>query len=107
MSTPEIALHGTELSGHCHRVELMLRMFGLPHRYVVAADAARSSQELHRLNPMRQIPVSQDGDLPRAKQIAAALLPFMNHHLSTRSFLAADHATIADLVPPLPIPART
>ena len=106
MSTPAITLRGTELSGHCHRVELMLRMLGLPHRYVVAADAARSSPEL-RLNPMRQIPVLQDGDLPRARQIAAALLPFMNHRPSTRGFLAADHATIADLAPPPPIPART
>ena len=25
MSTPEIILHGTELSGHTHRVELLLR----------------------------------------------------------------------------------
>ncbi len=94
MSTPEITLHGTELSGHCHRVELMLRMLGLPYRYVVAPAAARSSPEFHKLNPLRQIPVLQNGDRPRAKQTAAALL---NHHLSTRSFLVADHATIADL----------
>jgi hypothetical protein len=64
MSTPEIALHGTELSGHCHRVELMLRMLGLPHRYVVAADAARSSPELHRLircarSPCRRTAISR------------------------------------------------
>jgi glutathione S-transferase len=160
MPTPEITLHGTELSGHCHRVELMLRMLGLPYRYVVAPAAVRNSAEFHQLNPLRQIPVLQDGEvtladsnailvylakryapgshwLPeepvaaaqvqrwlsiaagevrygpatarmvalwnfpgdpaRAKQIAAALLPFMNQHLSTRSFLAADHATIADL----------
>ena len=32
MSTPEIILHGTELSGHAHRVELLLRMLGLPYR---------------------------------------------------------------------------
>ncbi len=160
MPTPEITLHGTELSGHCHRVELMLRMLGLPFRYVAAPAAVRSSPEFLELNPLRQIPVLQDGDvtladsnailvylakryapgsqwlpeepvaaahvqrwlsiaagqvmygpatarmvalwsfpgdLARAKQIAAALLRFMNDHLSTRSFLAADHATIADL----------
>ena len=34
MPTPEIILHGTELSGHSHRVELLLRMLGLPYRYV-------------------------------------------------------------------------
>jgi glutathione S-transferase len=37
------------------------------------------------------------GDLARAKQIAAVLLRFMNDHLKTRHFLAAEHATIADL----------
>jgi glutathione S-transferase len=36
-------------------------------------------------------------DLSQAKQIAAALLPFMNSHLKTRSFLAAEYPTIADL----------
>jgi glutathione S-transferase len=160
MSTPEIILHGTELSGHAHRVELLLRMLGLPYRYAVAPAAVRSSPEFHKLNPLRQIPVLQDGDLTladsnailvylakryapgsqwlpeepvaaarvqrwlsiaagevmygpaiarmvtqwnfpgdlaRAKQIAAVLLRFMNEHLTTRSFLAAEHATIADL----------
>jgi glutathione S-transferase len=160
MSTSEIILHGTELSGHAHRVELLLRMLGLPYRYVVAPAAVRSTPEFHQLNPLRQIPVLQDGDLTladsnailvylvkryapgsrwlpeeplaaaqvqrwlsiaagevmygpaiarmvtqwnfpgdlaRAKQIAARLLRFMNDHLRTRTFLAADHATIADL----------
>jgi glutathione S-transferase len=160
MSTSEIILHGTELSGHAHRVELLLRMLGLPYRYVVASAAVRSTPEFHQLNPLRQIPVLQDGDLTladsnailvylakryapgsrwlpeeplaaaqvqrwlsiaagevmygpaiarmvthwnfpgdlaRAKQIAARLLRFMNDHLRTRTFLAADHATIADL----------
>jgi glutathione S-transferase len=156
----EIVLHGTELSGHCHRVELLLRMLGLPYRFVGAPAPVRATPEFYKLNPLRQIPVLQDGDvmladsnailvylarryapgglwlpeepvaaaqvqrwlsvaagevkcgpatarmvtqwnLPgdaaRARQIAAALLPFMNEHLSSRSFLAADHATIADL----------
>jgi glutathione S-transferase len=160
MSTSEIILHGTELSGHAHRVELLLRMLGLQYRYVVASAAVRSTPEFHQLNPLRQIPVLQDGDLTladsnailvylakryapgsrwlpeeplaaaqvqrwlsiaagevmygpgiarmvtqwnfpgdlaRAKQIAARLLRFMNDHLRTRTFLAADHCTIADL----------
>lgn len=160
MSTSEIILHGTELSGHTHRVELLLRMIGLPYRYVVASATVRSTPEFRQLNPLRQIPVLQDGDLTladsnailvylakryapasqwlpeepaaaaqvqrwlsiaagevmygpaiarmvaqwgfpgdlaRAKQIAAVLLRFMNDHLKTRRFLAAEHATIADL----------
>lgn len=160
MPKPEMILHGTELSGHAHRVELLLRLLGLPYRYVVAAAAERATPEFFALNPLRQIPVLQDGavtladsnailvylakryapdsqwlpedpvgaaqvqrwlsvaagevrfgpatarmvtlwnfpgDLVRARQIAAVLLRFMNEHLSTRRFLAAEHATIADL----------
>jgi glutathione S-transferase len=160
MSTPDIILHGTELSGHTHRVELLLRMLGLPYRYVAASAEVRSTPEFHQLNPLRQIPVLQDGDLTladsnailvylakryapgsrwlpeeplaaaqmqrwlsiaagevrygpaiarmvtqwnfpgdlaRAKHIAAGLLRFMNDHLKTRHFLAAEHVTIADL----------
>src|ERR1700686_386201 len=37
------------------------------------------------------------GDLSRSHQIAAELLAFMEEHLTTREFLAATHATIADL----------
>jgi len=160
MSTAEIILHGTELSGHAHRVELLLRMLGLPYRYVATPAEVRRSPEFARLNPLRQIPVLQDGDLTlgdsnailvylakryapgsawlpedpvaaaqvqrwlsiaagevrygpalarmvtqwnfpgnlaQSKQIAAALLSFMNEHLRTRNFLAAEHPTIADL----------
>jgi glutathione S-transferase len=160
MPTPDIVLHGTELSGHAHRVELLLRMLDLPFRFVAAPAAVRSTPEFYELNPLRQIPVLQDGhltladsnailvylakryapgsrwlpeepvaaaqvqrwlsiaagqvmygpatarmivqfnfpgDLARAKQIAALLLRFMDEHLKTRKFLAAEHATIADL----------
>lgn len=160
MSGSELVLYGTELSGHCHRVVLLLRMLGLPYRFVATPVELRSTAEFRRLNPLRQIPVLQDGDLTladsnailvylakryasgsgwlpedplaaaevqrwlsiaagevrygpcaarmvtqwnfpgdieRAKRIAAVLLPFMNEHLSNRSFLAAEHATIADL----------
>jgi glutathione S-transferase len=160
MSQTEIILHGTELSGHAHRVELLLRMLGLPYRYEDAPAAVRATPEFRKLNPLGQIPVLQDGDLTladsnailvylakryapasqwlpeepvaaaqvqrwlsiaagevmhgpaiarmvaqfnlpddpnRAKKIAARLLPFMDEHLKTRSFLAAEHVTIADL----------
>lgn len=62
MSTPQIILHGTELSGHTHRVELLLRMLGLPYTFATAPPALRNTPEFIRLNPLRQIPVLQDGD---------------------------------------------
>jgi glutathione S-transferase len=156
----EIILHGTELSGHCHRVELLLRMLELPYRVVAAPAEVRASAQFRRLNPLQQIPVLQDGNLTiadsnailvylakryapqgqwlpndpwaaaqvqrwlsiaagelrygpalarlltlwknpadpaRAKKTAAGLLSFMEQHLSSRLFLAAEYATIADL----------
>jgi glutathione S-transferase len=160
MAEPVIILHGTPLSGHAHRVELMLRMLGLPYRYEIADAAIRRSPAFLTLNPLGQIPVLQDGELTlcdsnailvylvrryapgsgwlpeepiaaaqvqrwlsiaagevmygpatarmatlwnmpgdpvRAGEIARRLLSFMDGHLAGRNFLAADHATIADL----------
>jgi glutathione S-transferase len=160
VATSEIILYGTELSGHTHRVELLLRMLGLPYRFEMAPANVRRTSEFRQLNPLGQIPVLQDGDLTLAdsnailvylakrygletqwlperpdaaarvqrwlsiaagevrygpamarmitqwnypgalaesKQIADVLLRFMDEHLNGRTFLAADHATIADL----------
>jgi len=63
MSTREMVLYGTELSGHCHRVELLLRMLDLSYRYEDSPASVRRAPEFQRLNPLRQIPVLQDGDL--------------------------------------------
>ena len=61
MST--IRLHGTPLSGHAHKVELFLRLLGLEFEYVEAPGPVRQTEAFGRLNPLRQIPVLEDGDL--------------------------------------------
>jgi len=160
MSEPAIVLHGTELSGHAHRVVLLLRILGLPYRFVVAPPEVRRTPEFLKLNPLGQIPVLEDGPLvladsnaimiylvrryapgspwlpeepvaaaqvqrwlsiaagevmwgcaiaraikhfnapwdpKQATRIAERLLRFMEQHLDGRTYLAADHPTIADL----------
>ncbi|MES2019568.1 MAG: glutathione S-transferase N-terminal domain-containing protein [Pseudomonadota bacterium] len=161
MTTPApILLHGTKLSGHVHRVELLLRMLGLPFEFVPAPADVRSSDAFRQRNPLGQIPVLQDGaltladsnailvylatryapgsswlpqdavgaaqvqrwlsiaagevmygpasaralaqwgmpcDAARAALVAARLLNFMENHLAAHDYLAAPHATIADL----------
>ena len=160
MSQPEITLHGVELSGHCHRVVLLLRMLELPYRFAAAPAEVRRSAAFLKLNPLGQIPVLEDGplvladsnailvylakryaagspwlpeepvaaslvqrwlsiaagevrygpatarmvalwgypgDRNRAFDIAAGLLPFVESHLAERTYLAAEHPTIADL----------
>ena len=158
--TTTITLHGTHLSGHVHRVEMLLGALGLPFTFVEAGAAVRASAAFRALNPLGQIPVLQDGhltlvdsnailvylckryapggqwlpedaagaaavqrwlsiaagevrfgpanaratvqwqapgDLAQSRGIAQRLLAFMESHLTGRTFLAADHATIADL----------
>lgn len=60
---PSLVLHGTHLSGHCHRVELLLQLLGLPYRYVEAPGPVREGEAFKRLNPFGQIPVLEDGAL--------------------------------------------
>ena len=63
MSDTAIVLHGTPLSGHTHRVGLMLNALGLAYRFVSAPKDVRASPAFLALNPLGQIPVLQDGSL--------------------------------------------
>jgi hypothetical protein len=45
MPGDEIVLYGTELSGHAHRVALLLRALDLPYRFEVADAMRRKSTE--------------------------------------------------------------
>jgi len=60
---PELVLYGIELSGHTHRVMLLLEMLELSYRFVPAAAQVRQSVEFLRLNPLGQIPVLLDEGL--------------------------------------------
>ncbi len=155
-----ITLHGIHLSGHVHRVALLLSMLELPFTFAEAGPAVRAGAAFRAWNPLGQIPVLQDGALTlsdsnailvylckryapasgwlpedaegaaavqrwlsiaagelaygpanaraialwkaagdpvRAAAIAQRLLAFMDAHLAGQDFLAAGHATIADL----------
>jgi glutathione S-transferase len=58
-----IRLHRFALSGHCHRVELMLSLLGLPFEAVDVDLKAREqkSPEFLRRNPLGLVPVIEDG----------------------------------------------
>jgi glutathione S-transferase len=58
-----IRLHRFALSGHCHRVELMLSLLGLPYEAVDVDLAAREQKTPDFLskNPRGQVPVIEDG----------------------------------------------
>lgn len=63
-----IRLHRMALSGHCHRVELFLRLLELPHELVDVDTAAREhkSPRFLAMNPFGQVPVIEDGDVTLA-----------------------------------------
>jgi glutathione S-transferase len=60
-SKSSITLYGTDLSGHVHRVILMLSILELPYRFVQAPAEVRRSASFLALNPLGQIPVLEDG----------------------------------------------
>lgn len=65
MTAPNrLKLHHFALSGHSHRVQLMLSLMGLPHD-IVPVDLKRGehkSEAFLKLNPFGQVPVLEDGD---------------------------------------------
>jgi glutathione S-transferase len=61
MIAPSITLHGTDVSGHTHRVELLLRALDLSYRFVSSPADVRRSVDFLSLNPLGQVPVLQDG----------------------------------------------
>ncbi|TFZ50578.1 glutathione S-transferase [Serratia proteamaculans] len=62
----KLKLYGTPLSGHVHRVELLLRMLELPYEFIEASADVRQSENFRHLNPFGQIPVLVDGELALA-----------------------------------------
>jgi glutathione S-transferase len=61
MSESQIVLYGTHLSGHVHRVKLLLGMLQIQYRFVEAPADVRRSPDFLQLNPLGEIPVLQDG----------------------------------------------
>jgi len=60
-----IRLHRHYMSGHCHRVELLLAALDIPYE-VVDIDfpgGEHKSPRFMKLNPLGQVPVIEDGDL--------------------------------------------
>lgn len=63
-ATTRLKLHHFALSGHSHRVQLMLSLLGLPHEIapVDLRQGEHKTEAFLRLNPFGQVPVLEDGD---------------------------------------------
>lgn len=93
MQQREIILHSTPLSGHGHRVELLLLALGLDYRFEPASAEVRQSPAFRALNPLGQIPVLQDGALTLADSNAIMV------------YLVKRYAPDSDWLPAEPIAA--
>jgi glutathione S-transferase len=67
MTKPDqpIRLHRHALSGHAHRVELLLSMLGLPYEMIdinMVRAAHKAPEFVAKNNPFGQVPVIEDGD---------------------------------------------
>lgn len=94
MTDTAIVLHGAALSGHTHRVALMLNALGLAYRFVAAPKEVRATPAFLALNPLGQIPVLQDGDLTLADS-NAILVYLARRHGPDSAWLPQDPAGAA------------
>ncbi|QOZ67331.1 glutathione S-transferase family protein [Bradyrhizobium arachidis] len=95
MTENHITLHGSEISGHTHRVELLLRALDLPYRFVPSPPEIRRSDTFLALNPLGQVPVLQDGDVVLADSNAILV------------YLAKRYAAESNWLPDDPVAAAS
>jgi glutathione S-transferase len=89
-----LILHGTPLSGHAHRVELLLRALGLPYRLEPAPAEIRRGDAFRRLNPFQQIPVLEDGATVLCDS-NAIMVYLVKRYAPDRDWLPDDPVTAA------------
>lgn len=94
MNPDTITLYGTRLSGHTHRVELLLNLLGLPYDYVVAGEALRRTDDYRAMNPLGQVPVLREGTLALADS-NAILVYLAKRHAPGSAWLPEDPAGAA------------
>lgn len=95
LPTRSIVLHRFALSGHCHRVELFLRLLGLPFelRDVDLLAGAQKTPEFLRLNAFGQVPVIEDGALVLAD--SNAILVYLALRYAPPHWLPREPASAA------------
>lgn len=89
MSTP-IRLYSFPLSGHAHRVRLLLSMLALPHQVIdVDLPAGQHKQpDFLALNPRGQVPVIVDGDV--VLYDSTAILVYLARRYGGEQWLPGD-----------------
>lgn len=95
MSQTAIKLFGFPLSGHSHRVELMLSLLGLPSEFVLVdlTKGAHKQPEFLAMNPFGQVPVIDDNGTVLAD--SNAILVYLAQKYGEGRWLPSDAAGAA------------
>lgn len=95
MSQNAIKLFGFPLSGHSHRVELMLSLLGLPSEFVLVdlTKGAHKQPEFLAMNPFGQVPVIDDNGTVLAD--SNAILVYLAQKYGEGRWLPSDAAGAA------------
>ena len=94
MTRSPIRFHRIVLSGHCHRVELLMRMLDVPFEAVDVSLAQLREPAFLALNRFGQVPVIEDGDLVLAD--SNAILTYLARRYDASStWLPADAVAAA------------
>jgi glutathione S-transferase len=89
-----ITLYGGPLSGHSHRVELLLNFLELPYETVDVPAAARKQADFLAKNPFGQIPAIDDNGLVLADS-NAILVYLATRYDPQRTWLPSDPVAAA------------
>ena len=118
-----IKLYDFELSGSCYKIRLLMNILNVKYEKVNVdfVNKEHRTEKYLKLNPFGSIPIFEEWlapgsegimnsaaarlvkilnyplDLPSLQTKANATFKIMDAHLANRQFLAADHATIADI----------
>ncbi|MBE7369573.1 glutathione S-transferase family protein [Ramlibacter pallidus] len=95
--TKPIKLYRMALSGHCHRVELLLSLLGLPYELVdvdIKAGEHKQPAFLAR-NCFGQVPVIEDGELTLAD--SNAILVYLEGRYAPGSWMPRDPVAAAQV----------
>jgi glutathione S-transferase len=92
MSGSKLRLHRHPLSGHSHRVELLLSLLGVEAERITVdlLKGAHKAPEFLRMNPFGQVPVLEDGVLMLAD--SNAILVYLAHKFDQARWLPTGSA---------------
>lgn len=91
MSQSAIKLYGFPLSGHSHRVELMLSLLGLPSEFILVdlkQGAHRAAEFVDTINPFGQVPAIDDNGTVLAD--SNAILVYLASKYGNGQWLPSD-----------------